>query len=46
MVGGSLYLGYRFDKFFGTFPWLMLTGAGLGIVLGLVSFVVRFVKKS
>ncbi len=37
-VAGMTLLGYFLDGHFGTSPWLLLTGAGVGLVGGFYNF--------
>ncbi len=37
-VAGMTLVGYFLDEHFGTSPWLILTGAGVGLVGGFYNF--------
>lgn len=41
----GFYIGYKLDQKKGTLPWFTLAGSALGLVLGLYSFLKRFLKK-
>jgi ATP synthase protein I len=38
-VAGMLLIGYFLDKHFNTYPWLLLTGAGVGLIGGFFNFI-------
>ncbi|MCG3204556.1 MAG: hypothetical protein KCHDKBKB_01271 [Elusimicrobia bacterium] len=40
-----IFVGLALDKRLGTSPWFMLGGAGVGIVVGLYSFLRKFISK-
>ncbi len=43
-VAGMLLIGYFLDEHFNTSPWLLLTGAAIGMVGGFYNFI-REVQK-
>jgi len=45
VAGGSL-LGYWIDRHFGTDPWGLLGGAGVGIIGGLYNMIRKTVRES
>jgi ATP synthase protein I len=44
-IGGGAWLGSWADKHFGTTPWLLVTGAILGIVVGFYHFFSVVLRK-
>jgi F0F1-type ATP synthase assembly protein I len=38
-VGGFIFAGYLWDRYFGTSPWGTLTGAVLGLVGGMYNLI-------
>jgi F0F1-type ATP synthase assembly protein I len=38
-VGGFIFVGYLWDRHFGTSPWGLLTGAVLGLVGGMYNLI-------
>ncbi len=45
-VVGMLLIGYFLDKHFGTSPWLLLTGAAVGLIGGFYNFIKEIQKLS
>jgi len=45
MVLLGVFVGYRLDRRWGTSPWLLVSGAGLGLFLGLYVFLKPFFLK-
>jgi len=41
----GLYAGHKVDQHAGTQPWFLLTGAFLGLTVGLYNFLKRFLHK-
>ena len=41
----GVYGGYRLDRRWNTGPWLLVTGAALGLALGLYIFLQPFLTK-
>ncbi len=38
-VGGFIFVGYLWDRHFGTSPWGLLTGAVLGLIGGMYNLI-------
>ena len=45
MVLIGVFVGYRLDRRWGTSPWLLVSGAGIGLFLGLYVFLKPFFPK-
>ena len=41
----GVFIGYRLDRRWGTAPWLLVSGAGIGLFLGLYVFLKPFLLK-
>ena len=41
----GVFVGFRLDRRWGTAPWLLVSGAGIGLFLGLYVFLKPFLPK-
>lgn len=41
----GVFVGYRLDRRWGTSPWLLVSGAGIGLFLGLYVFLKPYFPK-